>query len=105
MKIFKAKVAAGDGIYNVDAIEYQGKLWLVPHWLDNLATGETTPTRIVRFDNLEYKDVRGSSLGDFVLTRPIPKALLDVETPKQSIAGFEYIELPAVKKPPDAKTH
>lgn len=31
-----------------DAIEHQGSLWLVPHWIDTPATDTRTPVRIVR---------------------------------------------------------
>src|SRR4051812_10620758 len=101
MKIFKVKVVFGGIISNVDGIEWQGKLWLVPHWLDNKAAGQTTPARIIRFDNLDYEDVRGTNLGDFVITNSMPKELFSVETPKQPIAGYEYIELPAMTPPAD----
>jgi hypothetical protein len=36
----------------------------VPHWLDSTATGETTPTRIIRFDHLPHSDVWGTNLGE-----------------------------------------
>src|SRR4029453_8233725 len=51
-------------LHECDGIEWQGKLWLVPHWLDSTATGETTPTRIIRFDHLPHSDVWGTNLGE-----------------------------------------
>lgn len=40
--IFKTYVAAGAGVQIVDTIEHEGKLWLVPHWLDNPSKRVTT---------------------------------------------------------------
>ena len=81
------------------------RLWLVPHWLDMPAQGVTMPARIVRFDNLLYSDVRGTNLGDFVVSMSMPKELFDSQSPKQPIAGYEYQELPDIRIPLAAKAH
>jgi hypothetical protein len=91
VKVFKAKVAVGSQILDCDAIEHQGKLWLVPFWLDSPSQGVTTPGRIIRFDCLSYSDTRGSNIGDFVIHKPIPKALFEHQTPKEPVVGYEYI--------------
>jgi hypothetical protein len=107
MKVLKALVVSGGMIYKVDAIEHEGKLWLVPNWLDRPSTKETTPGRIIRFDNLRYQDMRGqrSSQADFALNGSVPTELLDIETPKRSIPGFEYIEMPALRRSPGDKSN
>lgn len=105
MKIYKATVIFGGGLHKTDAIEFEGKLWLVPHWLDMPAQGVTMPGRIVRFDNLQYSDVRGTNLGDFVVNMSMPKELFAPESPKQPIAGYEYRELPEIRIPLAAKAH
>ncbi|HEY5379911.1 MAG TPA: hypothetical protein VIJ78_10300, partial [Pseudolabrys sp.] len=99
MKIFKATVIVGGAIHKSDAIEYEGKLWLVPHWLDMPAQGVTMPARIIRFDNRQYSDVRGTNLGDFVVNDSMPKELFDHQTPRQPIAGYEYLEMPEIRIP------
>jgi hypothetical protein len=86
-------------IHKCDAIEYDGKLWLVPHWLEVLQQRVSKPARMIRFDNQQHQDVRGSKFGDYVLSGPVPKVLLDRTTPKQPVAGFEYVELPDVEIP------
>jgi hypothetical protein len=105
VKIYKAKVIFGGALHNADAIEYQGKLWLVPHWLDMPAQGVTMPARIVRFDNLRYDDVRSTNLGDFVVTMSMPKELFETQSPKQPITGYEYLELPEIRIPLAAKAN
>jgi hypothetical protein len=79
-----------------DAIEYEGKLWLVPHWIDNLTRKETRPFRIIRFDNLAHQSTKGAHWGDFALTRPLPPALFEMRPLEQQIAGIEYLEAPDI---------
>jgi hypothetical protein len=89
MKIYKAMVAVDDGVYKIDAIDYEGKLWLVPHWLDMPAQGVTMPNRIIRFDILPHAKSQGGSW-DFLLHSPIPKELIANETPQAPVAGYEF---------------
>lgn len=39
--IKKTMVARVHGIEKLDTIQFNGALWLVPSWLDNLNTGKT----------------------------------------------------------------
>lgn len=98
----------GGTIMDADVIEHEGKLWLVPFWLDNLALGYTTPARIVRFDNRPHQDLRHTDFGCYLINDPLPRALFEAPTPQPPIAGFEYHELPdirlAIPSPP-AKSH
>jgi hypothetical protein len=95
MRKFKVRASAGGMLVVLDGIEWQGKLWIVPNWLDSLSQGVTMPARIIRFDNLMHSDARGT--GNYVLTASIPKELLEVKTPQQDIVGYEYIELPDIQ--------
>jgi hypothetical protein len=73
MKILKALVIGVDdgGISKCDAIEFDGKLWLVPRWLDFPAQGLTKPARLVRFDTLLHQATPNSPQeADYVLTSP-----------------------------------
>ena len=69
---FKVEVIVGGERATCDGIEWKGKLWLVPHWLDGKATGGTTPARIIRFDSLPHDTFRGR----YVVNYPIPKDFL-----------------------------
>jgi hypothetical protein len=102
MKILKAMVGSADSgeLFQVDVIEHDRKLWLVPHWLDVPAQGVSKPARIIRMDILPHqKNPPNSPYGDYVLNVPIPKALLNPQTPKRTIAGFEVQELPEITLP------
>ena len=49
IKVLKVGVVSGGGaIQECDAIKYDGKLWLVPQWLDEPGRGTTKPRRIIR---------------------------------------------------------
>jgi hypothetical protein len=100
-KIFTAMVGNDtDGkVYKCDAIEYGGKLWLVPHWLEVIGPNLSKPARMIRFDNRPHQALRGSKFGDYLLNGPVPKVLLERTTPKQPVGGFEYVELPDVEIP------
>lgn len=60
------------------AIRHEGKLWLVPEWIDDPDAPLMRPERIVCIDGLPLK--QGGTLGsrkfDWILRPEIPKALL-----------------------------
>ena len=80
-RILKTVVALEDGdgtIFHMDTIEYQGRFWLVPAWLEAPSEGWKMPVRIICLDPLPHqKFPPGSGYGDFVLSGPLPKAALD----------------------------
>ncbi len=107
-KIFTTMVSLDDSgeISKCDTIEYEGKMWLVPHWLESPAQGWKTPTRIVCLDGLPHQKTPGSPFGDFVLTYPIPKALLlSGQVPKQSKFVIVVVESPDIRIPIQSGTH
>lgn len=95
MTIYTVKVASGSTIFNCDCIEHEGKLWLVPNWLDAPAEGVSMPSRLVRPLTQEFLPFGK----EYVLSSPIPKELLDVKTPKLPIEGYEVRELPNIRIP------
>ena len=77
-------VAAGTKLFNGDAVEYQGKLWLVPRW-NKMSNGTVRPAIMIRFDNLKHQ---GETMGrDYLINQPIPEAVLGGE----STEGFETL--------------
>jgi hypothetical protein len=104
-EVFKVMVAVGSAIQKCDGIAWKGKLWLVPFWLDTIGTKETTPGRVIRFDNLPHQDQRGSNLGAYILSTPVPKELFEAQPLKTPIADFECIELPALARREDERPH
>ena len=99
IKVLKVGVGSGGGaIQECDAIKYDGKLWLVPQWLDEPGSGTTKPRRIIRIDSLPHEPMTNPAFGlDFILNGPLPKAVLDgVATPEQA-AQYEIVELPEIE--------
>jgi hypothetical protein len=87
-------------IAKCDGIEHEGKLWLVPHWLEVPAQGVTKPARIIRFDSIPHQRTPNSRQGvEYVINYPIPKELFGSQTPRQAIPGFEFQELPEITLP------
>jgi hypothetical protein len=61
----------------VDTIEFDGALWLVPKWIDDLPRGRSTPERIVLLDGLVRSNPHPSEgTAQYVVSRSIPKAVL-----------------------------
>ena len=99
IKVLKVGVGSGGGaVQECDAIKYDGKLWLVPQWLDEPGRGTTKPRRMIRIDSLPHQPMTNPAYGlDFILNGPLPKTVLDgVATPEQA-AQYEIVELPEMK--------
>jgi hypothetical protein len=99
VEVLKVGVGSGGGaIQECDAIKYDGKLWLVPQWLDEPGRGTTKPRRIIRIDSLPHQPMTNPAFGlDFILNGPLPKAVVDgVATPEQA-AQYEIVELPEIE--------
>ena len=101
IKVLKVGLGSGGGaIQECDAIKYDGKLWLVPQWLEEPGRGTTKPRRIIRINSLPHQPMTNPAFGlDFILNGPLPKAVLDgVATPEQA-AQYEIVELPEIEIP------
>jgi hypothetical protein len=60
-----------------DVIEYEGKSWLVPAWLQGPTKGILTPARIVCLDGLQL-DIPGPQYqADLVLASPLSTDILE----------------------------
>ena len=97
MNIFKTLLAFSDGddgaLYRVDTIEHEGKMWLVPSWLDNPVAGHRIPERLILLDVLPHQKTPDGP-ADFVLSPGIPKSVFDGEVLPQPGDGFVVIEVP-----------
>ena len=79
-----------------DAIEYEGKLWLVPEWIGAKGGTYRSPARIIRFDNLSYAPVDPKYPARYVLRAPVPKELLNCAARPRANSGFEIVEAPDI---------
>ena len=101
IKVLKVGVGSGGGaIQECDAIKYDGKLWLVPQWLDEPSRGTTKPRRMIRIDSLPHQPMTNPAFGlDFILNGPLPKAVLDGAATPEQAAQYEIVELPEIEIP------
>jgi|SRR5271166_4034709 len=99
MKILKTGLGADEGgIFECDTIEYEGKVWLVPQWLDLPAKGVRKPRRIIRMDSLPHQKVTNSAYClDYILNGYMPQAVLDGTAPPELAGQFEIVELPEIE--------
>ena len=95
--VFFSDVSDGQ-LYRMDTISYQGKMWLVPSWLDNAQKGWRIPERIIWLDVLPHQATPGGPT-DFVLSAGIPKAVCDGQIPQQPEGLFLVIERPDIRFP------
>lgn len=101
MNIFKTGVGTDNGtILQCDTIEHEGKLWLVPEWLDEPARGVSKPRRIIRMDLLPHQSMLGTNYRlDYILNDYMPRAVLDGTAPPEQANQYEIVELPEIEVP------
>jgi hypothetical protein len=70
-------------------IEYEGKLWLVPEWLEGPTAGTRCPARIICTDGLSLTKAASGSPADFVLAMPLNKDILEGRKVSQNPSVIE----------------
>ena len=98
MKIAKAYVVIDGGLYKVDVIEFEGRFWLVPEWLDMPAQGVSMPRRIVSLETIPHQRIEGGN-PEFVVNDPVPKAVFEGRSQSEGGQLFVVRELPEIRVP------
>ena len=80
-------IEGDSGIYEMEVIEVDGRLWLVPTWLDTLDGKTSVPERIVLLGQFEHVP-RGGPEGQTVVTRPVPRPVFYSNDPQAEAPGF-----------------
>lgn len=84
-----------------DAIEHEGKLWLVPLWLDSIGESWSMPARLICLSEppaaVHLQGSGGFQGADYLLNYPIPIADLGNDDPPETDHGFVVIERPDLK--------
>ena len=91
MHLSSTAVAVGNKIQTVDTIEYAGTLWLVTHWVDNPDGSVTMPARLVCLSLLPHQKTNGSQ-HDYVLNKPLPKEIFDLDVPPPAETGLVVVD-------------
>lgn len=99
MKIFKVMVSDGSSIASIDAIEHDGKLWLVPSWTVSHDKGWQRPVRIICLDGLDLRPMSPAvkHLADFQLHGLIPKAVLEGRVRQTEKTEYVVVEAPHIR--------
>jgi hypothetical protein len=88
-----------NGIYEQDAIEYEGEIWLVPEWLDHKSGEHCIPARIIRLEGLRHQPAPNGFDAEWVLNDPMPKDVLDGHVPSELADKYVVIEMPDIRFP------
>ena len=91
MTILKCLVGLSDGmVITIDGIEHEGKLWLVPGWLEHPKEPHAIPERIIRFDCFPHQVSQEGGLDYENIQLPIPESALLGPMPP----NVEYVDHP-----------
>jgi hypothetical protein len=82
-----------------DTIVYEGKLWLVPEWIDNRVAGWTMPARIIALDGLPYESLPAPHECDYLLHEGIPKGIYCGQIRPEPDSCYVVIETPNIRLP------
>jgi hypothetical protein len=84
------------GLNVCSTIRHEGKLWLVPEWFHNSATGKSKPARIICLDSLGYQN-SNSPHYQYFLNTILPKSVFDGVVPLQKSERFLIVEHPDIE--------
>lgn len=98
MEIFNIMISftdSGGEISRCSAINYKGKAWLVPLWLENQVTGLSKPTRIVRVDQFGLQPAKFGDCKYILQAMTLSKAVLEGRVPPRP--QDEVVESPDIE--------
>lgn len=91
MTVLKCLVGLSDGmVVTCDGIKHEGKLWLVPRWIEHPTEPFAMPERIIRFDCFAHQPGQGDGLDYQNIQLPIPESALLGPVP----SGIEFEDHP-----------
>jgi hypothetical protein len=102
-EVFKALVFYADGKsqpVTIPAIEYEGQIWLAPHWIEAPEPGVRMPKHIIPIDLFRGQKVDPPQRGtDYIVNVGLPRSLLDEEIPTELKNKFQIVERPNIRVP------
>lgn len=91
------------GINTMDVIEYDGKTWLVPNWLDFHVEKVTRPERIVLLEVISHHRTPNSNI--ITVDGPVPRSVFEGRIPTGQESRYVVIEQPDIPMPLPGTTH
>lgn len=98
MRIYSTMVIVeGEGIFSIDTIEYEDKLWLVPEWIDGVPEkGYSKPARIICLEYMPLAE-RGNDINyDYFLNGSISRSMLDGHPSSKLEYLYQIVESPEI---------
>lgn len=99
MRILKALVFDATGKTppaTRDAIEWQGKFWLVPGWYEIPAKAVSKPVRLIPLEGLRFQKVDKPGM-DLLVNDGLPTQLFDPQIPTELRSKFQVVEAPEIE--------
>jgi hypothetical protein len=105
MTIPRTRFALGGNYIDMDTVEYEGRLWLVPDWIEYPGTGLMKPTRMIALDQLGYSAIPNFGNVKWVISHSPPKELFEGPALSPKVASYEVLVLPEVQFPIPSAHH
>jgi hypothetical protein len=94
MKVLKCLISFSDGyVGRCFGLQYEGKLWLVPSWLQLPSEPSARPERIIRFDTFPHQALDGHEFDYENILLPISEAALRGELPPEIECRYHPLNL------------
>jgi hypothetical protein len=95
-----ANVLTERSMIRLEVMEHDGALWLVTGWATHKHRPIKRPIRLVKMTGLEFETLDAGQMGaDFLLNKPIPRAVLDGAASAEEAAakGFTVLDTPEIE--------
>jgi len=102
--IISDEAGKGGEIHKMDVIEFDGKFWLVPEWIDSPDKKVTMPARIVLLDVIPHERSQGKDY-QFIVSGSVPKSVFEGRVPPELEDQYVVIERPDIRLPLPSATH
>jgi hypothetical protein len=87
---YKAVVRdTGERDLEMDAMFFEGSVWLVPVWVEHPGTANRHPERLVRLNKDSYQVRHGPTPNDIVVKHPVPISEILALEKSGTVGGFE----------------
>jgi hypothetical protein len=100
VRIFVSVVWCGNGVLEVDAIKHDGRVWLVPNWLDHVDEGYMTPERIVGLHAIRHRQLEPPLKDyevDYLVNETVPEAVLSGEPSNEQVKKYDIQMRPDIR--------
>lgn len=100
LRIFQARVIVDGQDARCDAIEHEGRFWLVPNWLEYTQEGLSIPARAIGLRSIPHIQMKPDANVDYdlLIGVSLPKFLFDDAPLPPKARGYEILEKPDIRR-------